>query len=191
VLEELQSFDNIKSYNCSSYITKEDDYNAELYLSSLIKKGKIVTIPSGLHNFGCIFSDHGDFWNVYKTSFINSVFQYLNNDVEILKITSWAYMTNQKLQGDRSKLWHNHCSSNNSNRKWISGIYYLKAQADYQYTGTEFSLAENDNNCNSIFLENKERHWNIYPSTMMHRPGIAQGDNYRFVLSADLLYLDS
>lgn len=189
--EAVHSFDRIKSYDCSSYITKEDDSNASSYLLGLIEKGKFMTVPPGRQNFGCLFTDHGNLWDVYKTSFIKSVSEYLNKEITPLSLVGWSYMTNEDLQGDRTKLWHIHWDENDSNEKWISGIYLLQTQKDYPYAGTEFSLSGNDNDQNTVFLETKEQHWNIYPANMWHRPGIALGKDYRIVIAADLLYLDN
>lgn len=186
--EVVHSYDRIKIYDCSSIITTDDDRKASSYLTELIEKGKFITVPPGRQNLGCLFTDHGSLWDVYKISFIDSVSKYLNKEVTPISIVGWSYMSNEDLQGDRTKLWHIHWEETGSNERWISGLYLLQVQRDYPYSGTEFALSNNPKDQDTVFLDTKERHWNIYPSNMWHRPGIALGKDYRYIIAVDMLY---
>jgi hypothetical protein len=100
---------------------------------------------------------------------------------------AWSFMTNNATQEDRNKYWHHH---EKHGGKGISGIMYLHIPddvADFDTCGTEMAPNGPDSD-GKFFVRPSYYTWLIYPSETWHRPGIAQSDNYRFVLAADIVY---
>jgi hypothetical protein len=59
---------------------------------------------------------------------------------------------------------------------------------DFDTCGTE--IAPNGPEADGKFFVRPSYYtWLIYPSETWHRPGIAQSDNYRFILAADVDYV--
>jgi hypothetical protein len=45
-------------------------------------------------------------------------------------------------------------------------------------------------NDGKFFVRPTDFNWLIYPSDQIHRPGIVQSNQYRFILAADVEYTD-
>jgi len=141
--------------------------------------------PKYQTNYNVFGTSQQDFINL-KMSFIWSCFAFLNKEVKIHNIQSWAYMTSLNYPEDRDTLWHHH--NHNPATKTVSGIYYLDLPDDVynlKEAGTEMAPDGVDSN-NKFFLDWRTGHWLIYPGTTYHRPGILQSNNDRFIIAADL-----
>jgi hypothetical protein len=125
-------------------------------------------------------------------SFLFSVFMYVGREVKVNNMMAWSFMTNLEGAEDREKLWHNHWHPTRPDAKMLSGIWYLdipKDVKDIDYCGTE--MAPNGvASEGKFFVKPTFGHWLIYPSDQWHRPGIVQSNNYRFILAADIEYID-
>mgnify|MGYP001156927501 FL=1 len=132
-----------------------------------------------------VFGTPSQDWINLKMSFIWSCFSFLNKEVSIKQIQSWAFQT--CLPGEeRDKLWHHH--NHNNQTTTVSGVYYLHLPEDvtsYETAGTE--LAPNGVEGDGKFITTwKTGHWMIYPGKVWHRPGILQSKNNRFIVAADM-----
>lgn len=189
-MKTLDICDKFKMYDCSSVISEEQENTAYQYLIDQMDNGKYITHCFGRQNIGCLFKHHGSVWDSYKKSFLNSVAGYLDKEINPIEFFAWCYITNEDLQGNRDRLWNLHWTPDGTDRKWISGLYYLKVQRDYNCSGTEFTIADINNDSDKFYTETLEKHWTIFPSDLWHRPGIALGKEWRIIIAADLLYLD-
>jgi hypothetical protein len=185
----LDHHDIIKKYDFSSVITEEDNRTAVKYIEDLVAKGNYFTNSPRYQTNVNLFSTNDATWLKYKQSFLFSVNMYLNKECEFSDLMSWSYMTNIDTEEDRDSYWHHH--NNNPWRKKMSGIFYLHIPTDVEnlgYCGTEFSLTDNTNK-DTFFVSPKEFSWSIFPSNLMHRSGIAQSRNFRFIIAADVEYV--
>ena len=83
-----------------------------------------------------VFATPSQDWVNLKMSFIWSCFSFLNKEVSIKQIQSWAFQT--CLPGeDRDKLWHHHWHNQSVNS--VSGVYYARLPVEADDTGTEFA----------------------------------------------------
>lgn len=84
------------------------------------------------------------------------------------------YWDNYKLK-NRDEQWHIHEGST------LSGIFYLRIpdSMNKEICGTEFLDPD-------IYIEPQINHWLIFPSGTLHRPGVADTNDRRYVLAADL-----
>jgi hypothetical protein len=115
---------------------------------------------------------------------------YLGREVKVSNMMAWSFMTNLEGSENRDNLWHNHWHPQNPNSKMMSGVFYLHIPDDVKdrdYCGTE--MAPNGvANDGKFFVRPTDFNWLIYPSDQIHRPGIVQSNQYRFILAADVEY---
>ena len=74
----------------------------------------------------------------------------------------------------------------------LSGVFYLHIPDDVDnrdYCGTEMA-PDGPKSDNKFFVRPTNGNWIVYPSDKWHRPGIVQSNQYRFILAADVEYLD-
>ena len=130
-------------------------------------------------------------WYKFKSTFLLAALAYLQKEIKVLQYSAWGFMTSNDIATDRDKYWHHH-HFRKENEKMISGIYYLRIpndQNNLDTSGTEFALHHKDFS-NTVFVKPDLYTWLIHPSDLYHRPGIWHGDEYRYVLAADLVYYD-
>jgi hypothetical protein len=195
----------IKSYNYNSLITDDDSKEA-----CIIIRDSIQLMNSQWNNWEQIFEKTKDYkdqgpklkyktssnlfdrsehiWLKYRMTFFTSVCLYLGKDVSINSInsmTAWSFMTNKYSQPDRDKLWHHH----NIHGTGLVGILYLNLPEIQKEASTEISL-DYPNNTNTFYIGTNKHTWNILPNSIWHRSGINNSEEYRFILAADINYVD-
>jgi hypothetical protein len=181
-----------RKFDFSSLITKEDDREACRIIQEIVADGNYFTNSPRFQTKENIFGRKESIWLKYRMSFLFSVFMYLGREVRVSNMMAWSYMTNLSTHEDRDKLWHDHWHPQNSAAKMMSGIWYLHIPEDVRdrdYCGTEMAPngPENDG---KFFVKPTDGNWLIYPSNQYHRPGIPQSENFRFILAADVEYID-
>lgn len=181
-----------KKFNFSSLINESDDQKACDVIHSIIKNGNYFTNSPPFQTKENLFARPEEFWLKYRMSFLFSVFMYKKREVKVSNMMAWSYMTNLETHADRDNLWHHHWHPQNPDAKIISGIWYLHIPEDVKdrdYCGTEMAPngPENDG---KFFIKPTDGHWLIYPGDQWHRPGIPQSNKYRFILAADVEYLE-
>ena len=126
-------------------------------------------------------------WTNLSMSFIWSCFAYLKQEVKIVNLQSWSYMTSLKYPENRDTLWHKHNRSETTHT--LSGVYYLHLPegVDLLQAGTEMATEGPEADPNTrYFAEARVGNWLIYPGKQWHRPGIVQSKEDRFIVAADL-----
>jgi hypothetical protein len=181
--------DLVKLYSYQSLISSLDNQMAVGEISEIISQGNYFQNSPKFQTNENVFQRSGPHWLKYRMSFIFSCFMYLGREVKISNTMAWSFMTNLSTAENRDKLWHHHHHKPESNM--LSGIYYLHIPDDVNdrdYCGTEIAPngPEKDG---KFFVKPADFSWIIYPSSLWHRPGIAQSDKYRYVLAADLEYV--
>jgi len=150
-------------------------------INNIIVKGEYHRDRPLYQTKGDIFSSNSCF-SALKESFYYSVKKYLsiaaNNYFKFpLYMKSWAYV-NWKDSGHVDNGYHCHC---NDNPTAISGIYYLHQPISDPSASTTFIIG------GKLFvLPVIENTWFLFPSSIYHRPGIAESIRRRYVLSADV-----
>ena len=189
VIEQNSIF---RKFNFSSIISEIDNQEACKIIKDIIADGNYFTNSPKFQTKENIFSRKEAVWLKYRMSFLFSVFMYLGKEVKVSNMMAWSFMTNLESAEDREKLWHNHWHPTNPNAKMMSGIWYLHIPEDVKdrdYCGTE--MAPNGvNEDGKFFVTPDIGGWLIYPSDQWHRPGIVQSNRYRFILAADVEYID-
>ena len=176
-----------RKYDYSSLITATENDTAIGIIKSIIESGKYFKNSPPFQTEENLFGRSEDIWLKYRMTFLTSVFLYLGHEARVSDMMAWSFMTKKSTQPDRNNLWHHH---DKHGGKGISGIMYLHIPedvADFDTCGTELSLngPEGDQ---KFFVRPSYYTWLIYPSHLWHRPGIAQSENYRFILAADIQY---
>jgi hypothetical protein len=189
VIDQNSTF---RKFDFRSLITKADDQEACEIIKNIIADGNYFTNSPRFQTKENIFGRKESVWLKYRMSFLFSVFLYLGREVRVSNMMAWSYMTNLSTHEDRDKLWHNHWHPQNPEAKMISAIWYLHIPEDVKdrdYCGTEMAPngPENDG---KFFVMPTDRNWLVYPSDQWHRPGIPQSENFRFILAADIEYID-
>jgi hypothetical protein len=184
----IDSNDLCRKFDFSSVITEADNQEAVNIIKSIIDSGNYFKNSPPYQTQENIFGRQEPVWLKYRMSFIMSVFIYLGREVKISNMMAWSFMTNLSTQEDRDKYWHHH---DRHSGKSMSGVLYLhipKDVKDRDTCGTEIAPngPEGDG---KFFVRPSDYTWLIYPSQTWHRPGIAQSDEYRFVLAADIDYV--
>ena len=184
--------DTFRKFDFSSVITKQDNDSAVGIIRSIIADGNYFTNSPKYQTKENIFARPESVWLKYRMSFLFSVFMYLGREAKISNMMAWSFMTNLQGAEDREKLWHNHWHPQNPNAKMMSGIFYLHIPEDVKdrdYCGTEMAPfgPEKDD---KFFVKPTDGNWLIYPSDQWHRPGIPQSNDFRFILAADVEYID-
>lgn len=182
----------VRRYNFSSLITKQDDFQACEIAKHIIDNGGYFENSPKYQTKENMFARPESIWLKYRMSFLTSVFMYLGHEAKVGNMMAWVYMTNKPGAEDPQKLWHDHWHPTNPNAKMLSGIWYLHIPEDVrdmEHSGTEMAPngPEGDG---KFFVRPHYGQWIIYPSQTWHRPGFIQSDEYRFVLAADIEYLD-
>jgi hypothetical protein len=181
-----------QKFDFSSIIKKEDNQQACEIVKDIISSGNYFTNSPKYQTKENIFSRKEPIWLKYRMSFLFSVFMYLGREVKVSNMMAWSFMTNLEGSENRDNLWHNHWHPQNPNSKMMSGVFYLHIPDDVKdrdYCGTE--MAPNGvANDGKLFVRPTDFNWLIYPSDQIHRPGIVQSNQYRFILAADVEYTD-
>lgn len=178
-----------RKYNFGSLITTEDNELACRSAESVIASGNYFTNSPKFQTKENIFARPEPVWLKYRMSFLFSVFLYLGREVRVANSMAWVFMTNLSTAEDREKLWHHHHHKEKSNM--LSGVFYLQIPSDVKdrdYCGTEMA-PNGPNGEGKFFVKPTDFSWLIYPSKEWHRPGIAQSNQWRFVLAADIEYM--
>jgi len=176
-----------RKYDYSSLITATENDTAIGIIKSIIESGNYFKNSPPYQTEENLFGRKEAVWLKYRMTFLTSVFLYLGNEARVSNMMAWSFMTNKTTQPDRDNLWHHH---DKHGGKGLSGIMYLHIPddvEDFDTCGTEmaFDGPEGEDKC---FVRPSYYTWLIYPSHIWHRPGIAQSDNYRFILAADVQY---
>jgi len=191
-MQVIDQNDVFRKFDFSSLITKEDDLNASMIVKDIISAGDYFTNSPRFQTKENIFGRKESVWLKYRMSFLFSVFMYLGKEVRVSNMMAWSFMTNLAGAEDRERLWHHHWHPTRPDAKMLSGVWYLHIPDDVRdldYCGTEMAPNGIDSE-GKFFVRPQQGHWLIYPSDRWHRPGIVQSDQYRFVLAADVEYLD-
>jgi hypothetical protein len=181
----------VKKFNFSSVITQQDNNTAcDIIRKTIVEDGNYFTNSPKFQTRENIFARLEPVWLKYRMSFLFSVFMYLDREVRVSNMMAWSFMTNLKGAEDRETLWHNHWHPQDPNSKMMSGIFYLHIPDDVKdrdYCGTEMAPngVEDDER---YYVTPSDYQWTVYPSNVWHRPGIAQSDQYRFILAVDVEY---
>jgi hypothetical protein len=184
--------DLVKKFDFSSIITEDDNKQAIKIIKDIISSGNYFKNSPKFQTQENIFGRPESVWLKYRMSFLMSVFMYLGSEVRVGNMMAWSFMTNQKTAEDRDKLWHEHWHPQNPGAKMLSGIFYLKIPEDVKdrdYCGTEIAPNGPEKE-GKYFVTPQDYSWVVYPSDTWHRPGIAQSDNWRFVLAVDIEYFE-
>ena len=169
-------------YNWNNLINEQERNKMCDTVALGIKEGKFWTNSPKYQTNWNVFQD---FRNL-KMSFIWSCFAYLEHEVQIKNIQSWAFQTSLKYAEDRDALWHHH--NHNLETKTVSGVYYMHLPddvKDLEKAGTELAPVSPEGEGN-FFVPWKTGHWMIYPGSVWHRPGIVQSQQDRFIVAADM-----
>ena len=182
----------VRKFNFRSVITEQDDIAACGIVTNIITNGDYFTNSPKFQTKENRFARPEAIWLKYRMSFMFSVFMYLGREVKVSEMMAWSFMTNLQGAENRDNLWHHHWHPRNPNNKMLSGIYYLHIPDDVKdrdYCGTEIA-PDGVNQYGKYFITPTSGNWIIYPSSTWHRPGIVQSNQFRFVLAADIEYVE-
>ena len=191
-MQVIDHNNTFRKFDFSSIITEQDNQEACSIIKQIVADGNYFTNSPKFQTKENIFARQEAIWVKYRMSFLMSVFLYLGREVKVGNMMAWSFMTNLEGAENRETLWHNHWHPKNPTAKMMSGIFYLhipKDVKDRDYCGTEMAPngPENDD---KFFVRPTDGNWLVYPSDQWHRPGIVQSNNYRFILAADVEYVD-
>jgi len=189
VIDQNSTF---RKFDFRSLITEADDQEACEIIKNIIADGNYFTNSPRFQTKENIFGLKEPVWLKYRMSFLFSVFMYLGREVRVSNMMAWSYMTNLSTHEDRDKLWHDHWHPQNPQAQMMSGIWYLHIPEDVRdrdYCGTEMAPNGPENE-GKFFVKPTDGNWLIYPSDQWHRPGIPQSENFRFIIAADVEYVD-
>ena len=110
-----------------------------------------------------------------KSTFIQSLNNYLNRPFSFSYFTSWAFMTKAGTKTDH--FWHEHEKDKVKTDEHISGIFYLNESS----IGTEY---ENDDI--RIIVKPKRFKWYLWPSNLLHKPMEGTPDEDRFTIATSV-----
>jgi hypothetical protein len=183
----------IKKYDFSSIIRTNDNIEIIDTVKSIIDSGNYFDEKNSpkYQTKENIFGRQLPSFLKLRLTFIMSCFFYLNKEVKIKGVNAWSFMTKKNDNPDRDNLWHHH--HYDKSIKKLSGIYYVHIPHDkenYNISGTEFTLEDSPEKGNHFFVKPESFSWLIYPSHIWHRPGINNSDEYRYVVAADMGYID-
>lgn len=188
----IDTNDLVKKFNFSSLITEQNDQEACTIIKNIIESGNYYTNSPRYQTKENLFVRQEDVWLKYRMSFLFSVFMYIGREVKVFNMQAWSFMTNLEGAEDRNNLWHHHWHPKHPNSKMMSGIWYLHIPEDVldrDTCGTEIA-PNGPENSEKYFVTPTNGNWLIYPSDTWHRPGIVQSHNYRFILAADVEYIE-
>lgn len=181
-----------RKFNFASLITESDNHTVCNIIQKIISSGNYFENSPKFQTKENIFSRPEEIWLKYRMSFLFSVFMYLGREVKVSNMMAWSFMTNLKTSENRDNLWHHHWHPTSQNSKMLSGIFYLNIPDDVKdldYCGTEMAPEGIDSD-NKFFVKPSMNSWLIYPSNIWHRPGIVQSAKYRYILAADVEYIE-
>jgi len=197
----------LKKFSFKDILTKEDNDAAISVINKMVDEKNYFTKEVVFSKNNVIYCnglpsyqtrenllDRSEFiWQKIQSTFLTSCITYINKKIKIIQCSAWGFKTNNELAYDRDKYWHHH-HFRKENEKMISGIYYLHIPNYYNQntdiSGTEFSL-DGKEYSDTVFVKPDYYTWLVHPSNLYHRPGIWSGDEYRYVLAADLVYQDA
>jgi len=180
--------DLCRKYDYSSLITATENDIAISTIKSIIESGNYFTNSPPFQTKENLFQRQEAIWLKYRMTFLTSVFLYLGHEARVSNMMAWSFMTNKRTQENRDTYWHHH---NKHSGKSMSGIMYLRIPdnvEDFDTCGTEIAPNGPEGE-GKFFVRPSYYTWLIYPSETWHRPGIAQSDQYRFILAADIDYV--
>jgi hypothetical protein len=180
-----------RKFDFSSVITEQDNQKVCGIIRDIVANGNYFTNSPKFQTKENLFARSESIWVKYRMSFLMSVFMYLGREVKVSNMMAWSYMTNLEGAENRDNLWHNHWHPSQPNAKMMSGVFYLhipKDVKDRDYCGTEMAPNGVDKD-GKFFIRPTDGNWLIYPSDQWHRPGIAQSNDYRFILAVDVEYI--
>jgi hypothetical protein len=184
----IDSNDLCRKYDYSSLITTTENDTAISTIKSIIESGNYFANSPPFQTKENLFARSEDIWLKYRMTFLTSVFLYLGHEARVSNMMAWSFMTNKRTQENRDTYWHHH---DKHSGKSISGIMYLRIPddvEDWDTCGTEIAPNGPEGE-GKFFVRPSYYTWLIYPSETWHRPGIAQSDQYRFILAADIDYI--
>lgn len=182
----------VKKFNFGSLISDNDNKDACKIISDIVASGNYYSNSPKYQTKENIFVRQEEVWLKYRMSFLFSVFLYLGREVKVFNMQAWSFMTNLSGAEDRDNLWHEHWHPKHPNSKMLSGIWYLHIPDDVydrDTCGTEIA-PNGPMSDGKYFVTPTDFNWVIYPSDTWHRPGIVQSNQYRYILAADVEYLD-
>jgi hypothetical protein len=188
----IDSNETFRKYDYSSIITEADNQQACSIIKQIVDNGNYFTNSPKFQTKENMFSRPEAVWLKYRMSFLFSVFMYVGREVKVNNMMAWSFMTNLEGAEDREKLWHNHWHPTNPTAKMLSGVFYLHIPNDVKdkdYCGTEMA-PNGPNSDGKFFVRPSDYTWTMYPSNEWHRPGIVQSANYRYILAADIEYVE-
>jgi hypothetical protein len=180
-----------RKFDFSSTITEKDNLEVIEVVKDIVASGNYFTNSPRYQTKENLFARPEPIWLKYRMSFLFSVFMYLGKEAKVSNMMAWSFMTNLDGAEDREKLWHHHWHPQNPNSKMLSGLFYLHIPddvADRDTCGTEMALNGPEQE-GKLFVRPSDYNWLIYPSSIWHRPGIVQSDQYRFILAVDIEYI--
>jgi hypothetical protein len=183
----MSNTDLCRQYDYSSLITTTENETAINIIKNIIESGNYFKNSPPFQTKENLFAREESIWLKYRMSFLTSVFLYLGREARVSNMMAWSFMTNKQTQENRDSYWHHHDKHSGHS---MSGIMYLHIPddvTDLSTCGTELAPNGPDGN-DKFFIGPNDRTWNIYPSNTWHRPGIAQSDQYRFILAVDIDY---
>lgn len=99
--------------------------------------------------------------------------------VRTAEVELWGYRDNAERRKtvDRQEQWHTHAGSN------LSAIMYLKVPDldTNPECGTEFADGIG-------YLEVKPKHWYLFDSALLHRPGVLTSNSWRYIVAGTLTF---
>jgi hypothetical protein len=180
-----------RKFDFSSTITEKDNLEVIEIVKDIVASGNYFTNSPRYQTKENLFARPESIWLKYRMSFLFSVFMYLGKEAKVSNMMAWSFMTNLDGAEDREKLWHHHWHPQNPNSKMLSGLFYLHIPddvADRDTCGTEMALNGPEHE-GKLFVRPSDYSWLIYPSSIWHRPGVVQSDQYRFILAVDIEYI--
>jgi len=177
-----------KYYDWNQIITFDDRSKMVSDIRIAVDTGNILKDqPKFQPNF--VAFDRSEFyWSKLSQSFLMSCCDFLGKQVPVVGTRSWSFMTSLAYpEEDRDALWHHH--HHDHNYKTLSGVYYLNIPIDDEDCGTEFA-PDGPKKEARVMLPPKQGHWIIYHGQEWHRPGIVKAMDPRFIVAADLIYID-
>ena len=178
-------------YDWDSLIDANSRQRMVTNVDEIISSGNYFTNSPRFQTKVNVFGLQSNDWINLKMSFIWSCFAYMNKEVQIKNIQSWSFQTSLQTAEDRDNLWHHH--NHNSETTTVSGVYYLHLpeEIDTVTAGTEMApQGPEADPATRYFAEAKVGHWLIYPGKQWHRPGVVQSQEDRFIVAADMEFIN-
>ena len=177
-----------KYFDWNNIIVDSDKQSMINDVKTAIDAGNFIeSQPKYQANF-TVFDRPELYWQQLKYSFIMSAYGFLNKTVPIVGIRSWSFMTSLSHVEDRETLWHHH--HHDKEHKTLSGVFYLQVPILDDDCGTEFA-PNGPEQKERVMLPPRLGQWVIYNGQEWHRPGVVKSMDYRFIVAADMIYMDN